>query len=276
MKRRILLALRALLSLVVALGSCHAWAWGAQGHRISGGIADALLDARTRIAVHQLLGQSIESASTWMDEERKSLGPRLGKWHYTNTAVCGAPVVACKNGDCALEQIEPLARVVADTNAPQANRIQSLLMLIHMIEDMHQPLHAADNHDRGGNDIEVIYAGARKPLERKLHEFWDTELVKMDLRGNSERGYIEEAASRAQRLRVALNAETFREWNLESNRLAREAVYGGLTGWTCGDSLRGPYTLSASYVARGRQVVAAQLVRAGERLAAVLNAALGR
>lgn len=135
-----------------------------------------------------------------MDEERPSLGPRLGKWRYTNTAVYGAPVVTCKNGDCALEQIEPLARVVADTTAPQANRIQSLLMLIHMIEDMHQPLHGADNHDRGGNDIEVIYAGARKPLERKLHEFWDTELVKMDLRGNAKRRYIEEAASRAMSL----------------------------------------------------------------------------
>lgn len=252
------------------------WAWGAQGHRVTGLVAEAFLAPRTRIAIQQLLdGETLSDTSTWMDQEKRHLGSAKAQWHYTNQPVCGAPAVRCPKGNCLTKRLPDLIEVVGDARLSQAQRSDALRMVIHLIGDMHQPLHVSDNDDRGGNDVNVILAGARKPIERNLHEVWDVELVKQELRGVSEERYAEQLIASAKTDLDTIRRGTLRDWSSHAYTLAKEVVYAELPGWRCGANRPPILTLDERYIATGRMVVRTQLRDAGVRLADVLNRVLG-
>lgn len=124
---------------LTAFAPSASWAWGAQGHRITGLVADAFLTARARIAVHDLLGgESLSDASTWMDQEKRHLGPAKAQWHYTNQAVCGAPAVRCPKGNCLTSRLPSLLEEVGDLRLSHAQRATALRMVIHLVGDLHQ------------------------------------------------------------------------------------------------------------------------------------------
>ncbi|WP_341679384.1 S1/P1 nuclease [Niveibacterium sp. SC-1] len=252
------------------------WAWGAQGHHITGRVAEAFLAPRTRIAIQDLLGgETLADASTWMDQEKRPLGPAKAQWHYSNQAVCGAPAIRCPRGNCLTTRLPALIEEVGDARLSQAQRAAALRMVIHLMGDLHQPLHVANNEDRGGNDVTVIFAGARKALERNLHEVWDVELVKQELRGISEEQYAEQLIVSAKTNLDAIRRGGLGEWSSHGYTLAREVAYADLPGWQCSRTPPTVSTLDARYLTTGRAVVRAQLRDAGVRLADVLNRALG-
>lgn len=260
-----------------ALAPNATWAWGAQGHRITGLVADAFLSPRARIAVNDLLGgESLADASTWMDQEKRHLGPANAAWHYTDKAVCGSPVVSCAKGNCLSNRLPGLIEEVADARLPRAQRATALRMVIHLVGDLHQPLHMADNDDRGGNDVTVVFAGARKPLERNLHEVWDSELVKQELRGISEEKYAEQLLTSATANLPAIRGGNVGDWSGHTYALAKEVAYADLPGWRCGTGAPPVLTLDERYLATGRAVVRTQLRDAGVHLARVLNGSLDR
>lgn len=254
-----------------------AWAWGAQGHRITGRVAEAFLTPRARIATQELLGgETLADASTWMDQEKRHLGSAKAQWHYSNQAVCGASVTRCPNGNCLTSRLPALIEAVGDSRLSTQQRGVALRMVIHLMGDLHQPLHVADNNDRGGNDVTVRFAGARKPLERNLHELWDVELVKQELRGVSEEKYAEQLIASAKTDLVSVRRGDLSVWTAYSNSLAKEVAYAELPGWRCGSTASTVLTLDASYLSTGRAVVRTQMRDAGVRIADVLNHALGR
>lgn len=266
-------ALVALLSLLPA----PSWAWGAQGHRITGLVAEAFLTPRARIAIQSLLGgETLADASTWMDQEKRHLGPAKAQWHYTNQAVCGTPAIRCPKGNCLTAQLPGLIEEIGDPGLNTQQRAAALRMVIHLVGDLHQPLHLADNHDRGGNDVTVVFAGARKSLERNLHEVWDVELVKQELRGISEEKYAEQLIASATKELNTIRRGNLNDWAAQSYSLAKDVAYADLPGLRCSAGASTTITLDALYLATGRAVVRTQLRDAGVRVAAVLNSTFGR
>jgi len=90
----------------------------------------------------------------------------------------------CPNGACVVAKIEQFERVLADRQASERERLEALKYLVHFIGDMHQPLHASNNHDRGGNDVTVTFVGR----QTNLHAVWDSGIIEPAVSGN-ERSY---------------------------------------------------------------------------------------
>lgn len=264
---------------LLAVSACAptaSWAWGAQGHRITGLVADEFLTPRARIAVRDLLdGETLADASTWMDQEKRHLGPAKAQWHYTNQSVCGSPAVRCPKGNCLTNRLPGLTEEVSDLRLSHAQRAAALRMVIHLVGDLHQPLHMADNDDRGGNDLTVLFPGARKALERNLHEVWDVELVKRELRGISEEKYAQQLVASAKADLGPIRRGGPSEWAAHSYALAREIAYADLPAWRCGVAAPTIVTLDERYVTTGRAAVRTQLRDAGVRLAQVFNGSFG-
>ena len=138
-----------------------AFAWGAEGHRIVALIAASELTPQAKAQVESLLGgdaaSSMAELSTWADEikfRRHETGP----WHYVDIEIDSQGYNAardCPTGDCVVAQIERDEHIVGDRSLAMPVRAEALKFLIHFVGDLHQPLHCADNHDRGGNEVKV-------------------------------------------------------------------------------------------------------------------------
>jgi hypothetical protein len=146
-------------------------------------------------------------------------------------------------------------------------QILALKFLRHFVGDIHQPLHASDDHDRGGNSKRVSAGGLRAG---NLHRYWDTEFVRRlgpnarqiatDLNAHISEGEV--------RTWSQGNATA---WAMGSFRVGRDDAYGRLPQ----PSGRGGYRLPEQYVTMATQDVAVQLSKAGIRLAFLLNHTLG-
>jgi S1/P1 Nuclease len=229
--------------------------------------------------------------STWMDEQRDRLRttlPGSQKWHYDDRPVCGqAPREEyCPAGDCASEQADRLMGVLADPEAPAEARQQAVLMLVHIVGDLHQPLHAGEHGDQGGNQVRVTLVGPLFPTN--LHAVWDSDFVNMTLwqgpataRDGSTSMVRANAKALARRYSpqfAAWRQGSLDDWFEESRALSRRRVYDPLPGFQCAvpSQPKGapPIALPASYVAGGREVIPGQLARAGVRIAQILNTTL--
>ncbi len=174
-------ALILLLASWLATGS--ALAWGAQGHRLVGKLAEAELEPAARAEVARLLAGEAEptlaGVANWADELRGSdreLARISSRWHYVNIGESGCRYVAardCRNGDCVVEAIRAQTALLADRSQPLDVRRNALKFVVHFVGDVHQPLHAGHAHDRGGNDFQVNDAG----FGTNLHALWDSRLL---------------------------------------------------------------------------------------------------
>jgi nuclease S1 len=208
---------------------------------------------------------TLADVSTWADQIRVQR-PETAPWHYVNIPVHPAPAepsgyVAtrdCPNEACVVAKIEQFERVLADRQASERERLEALKYLIHFIGDMHQPLHASNNNDRGGNDVTVTFMGR----QTNLHAVWDSGIVEPAVKGD-ERGY-------AMQLTRNITQAEFTQWSQgnpvswanEAHDVATSLVYG---------ELQHAGALPGSYEAQALPVVNEQLERAGVRLAKVLN-----
>ena len=281
----------------VALGSAAAFtpgrvaAWGAEGHRITGLVATDLLTAKARIRLNQLMPNAdLAEIALYMDINRQELAtliPGSDKWHYDNEPVCKTKTYAqyCPNGDCASNKIPVYAKRLSDPAASAEEKVQAIRFLVHMIGDIHQPLHAADDDDLGANLKFVLMPDAvfNTPTDslppRRLHAVWDSDLVKLSTRGSSETDYAKLLLTRYGGSDVgAWQASTVRDWMKESFTLSRNITYGKLPGFTCGaewpSSQISPRRQTQAYVDAAVVPIPAQLAKAGARIAAVLNAGL--
>ena len=160
-------------------------------------------------------------------------------------------------------QIEHEENLIGDTSISKPVRSEALRFLIHFIGDLHQPLHCADNHDRGGNLVKIVFRGQ----QTNLHAVWDTAVV--EALGGSEEAVATTLASKIKQSdRESWSQGTVEAWANETWTVARRFVYGSFPGSGATDA---PIVLPGSYANDQTAVVALQLERAGVRLAAVLN-----
>lgn len=253
--------------LLLALASA-AWGWGRVGHAITGAIAERHLTPDARAAVAQLLepGETLASIGSWADEVR---GERreTSTWHYINLPVTetrGDWRAHCPQTGCVVSIIPEMAGRLRDPALDRAAKAEALKFLVHFVADLHQPLHAADRGDRGGNDVEVVF----RDRASNLHSVWDTPILmwmmEQDpaLRGRLERGVSYWTRRRMQQGSVE-------DWAWESHSVSRDVAYRNLPAGT-------PSVLGEEYARTAAPAIERQLQRSGVRLARLLNEALGR
>jgi S1/P1 Nuclease len=279
------------LAAVLLLAAPAAFAWGPQGHRIIGAIADRLLTPEAHAAVLQILADdrdkfgnpsgrtTLESVSVWADELRGTAAERPS-WHYDDTPICGSADKAryCPDGQCNSEQLKRLTAVLGDPRAPARERDEALKWIVHLLGDIHQPLHAADNADQGGNRVPVALAGVHTRGRKSLHRVWDNELLQRALRvSNHQRPPpdIDALASEAAKLERQVGPGTPDSWARESNNLARNVAYR-YPGFACNRVPASIVVLDASYQEDAELVVRERVLLAGARLANLLNSTLAR
>ena len=281
---------RALWLLLILAHAPLALAWGPQGHRTVGAIADRLLTPRARAVVLRLLADdrdkfgnasgrtTLEEVSVWSDEIYGTAAAHP-HWHYDNAPVCGPVVIAavCPDGDCASEQLKRLISVMADPQAAPRARNEALKWVVHLVGDLHQPLHAADNGDRGGNAVQVALAGLRTRGRESLHRAWDNDFVKLALQARNRQqppADVDTLASAAQTLLGEAGEGNPDSWASESNNLARNVAYR-YPGFACRAPPPTIVVLDQAYVTSAAALVRERLLLAGARLANLLNRRLG-
>ncbi len=259
------LALPLLVLAFSASGVASAPRWSAMGHRIVVRLAWDWMTPAARAAAQDLLeGLTLEQASVWADEirpRRRSTAPLhyvnipLGQTSYDREADCPAD-------RCVVGAVDAFRAALADSTRPRADRVEALRFLLHLVGDLHQPLHVSDRDDRGGNQLTMRW----RNRTTNLHSLWDGALLQAW--GLSEGRYLQRLRAEVRRLgpaaRDAIMAGTAGEWAMEGNAHAANVVYPGVPG-----PLDEP-----GYLRRAGPVLDQVLIRAGLRLARVLNQAL--
>jgi hypothetical protein len=247
---------------------------------VTGLVAADLLTPRSRIRLNDIIpGADLGDIANYMDINRNTLSqliPGSDKWHYDNQPVCQALTFDeyCPKGECASARVPVLVKILADFNNPPEMRAMAARFLVHIVGDIHQPLHAADDGDAGANFKNVLLPGATSA--RRLHSVWDSEFVKLTLRGSSERDFAQQLVNRYRGKEVREWQKTdIRDWMNESYELSKAVTYAKLPSFVCREAWTPtPVELPQSYVNAAIEVVPTQLAKAGARIAAVLNRAL--
>jgi len=243
-----------------------AQAWGPEGHEIVALMALRELTPAARGQVAQLLGSpaALVQDSNWADEIRDQRRD-TGRWHFVDIPL-NAPGYDsrrdCADQDCVVAQIEKDRRILSNARLGSGARAEALRFLIHFVADVHQPLHAEDNDDKGGNTVRV-YLGRRRA---SLHRIWDGDVVEAlgrDPGAVADR--LERSLSPAERKAWASGAPA--QWADEAHAVARDQVYPPLMN-------RRELRLPRDYADRQAGLARLQLAKAGVRLAWVLNSAL--
>jgi len=258
------------LVLLLLLIPSSLYAWAREGHEIIAILAEQRLHPDVRDTVVALLdGPTFVEAATWADKVRNI---QTAPWHYVNIEITETEYDAarvCPLDQCVVGQIERFRRVLANTNGDMRKRQKALKYLIHFVGDLHQPLHAGENDDHGGNDVEVEFLGETiDPYSHKpwnLHRVWDSGIL--DVRDGDAHQYSE-------RLNTWLKSQpagafqdgSVVDWAMESHDIARDHVY----------VLPEDRKLGDDYYRTNLPVVDQQLAKAGVRLAKLLNEALGK
>ncbi|MCL2915976.1 S1/P1 nuclease [Shewanella corallii] len=254
------------LILVPAMFSSNALAWGQNGHRVIGQVAENHLTPNASMAVAALLGEdSLAEVSTWADEMRSNpdeMWQGMHHWHYINMNGTNDfnPDAYKVVADTPHKDIQDIygailksIAVLESTTSSQQEKAFHLKLLTHMVGDIHQPMHAGHKHDKGGNDVDVEFF--RSPTN--LHALWDTKLIEsLNLSYTELSAFID--TNNSSLIDEALNSAPS-DWVLESHTLAQRLYQQPKTG------------LSYRYIYDFMPLVKQRLLQGGVRLAGLLN-----
>ncbi len=234
-------------------------AWGPTGHRIVSSIAEPYLSADARSAISQLLpNESLAEASTYADEMRSDPSQfwqqTASPWHYVTVPAgetyASAPKPAVGDAITALAQFK---QVLLDSKTDTADKQLALRFSIHIIGDLHQPLHAGNGLDRGGNELPLQFFSENT----NLHRLWDSDIINHQRLSYSEWSlWLKQKISPDDQANWAQTDPAV--WVAESVQL-RETLYPSSTelGW--------------DYQHQYLPIIKLRLQQAGVRLAAYLN-----
>lgn len=259
-----------------ALSHGNALAWGVQGHQVVAAMAQARLNPAARAEANRLLalepGATLLSVSTWADEQRS---PETAPWHYVNfpRGHCAyTPARDCPDGQCVVAAIEQHSQVLR-SNAPDGERLLALKYVVHLVADVHQPLHAGHADDRGGNtyQLQAFLQGSN------LHAVWDVWLIRSlhedvpALAARLGQGRAASVSSAPSASSGPPGPPAHTTAGFSAARAAEESCHIVATPGFYPGRL-----VDADYLDRFKPVLEARLVLAGARLAEVLNRLLPR
>ena len=276
------------------------WAWGDMGHEIVGTLAYARLTPKARKAVDALLAKDKDpltkpdfvSRATWADKYRDSDRTTTQlhykathQWHFVDIEIeggslqqacfdrpplpAGTPASQGPAKACVVDKLEQFRKELADPATPAGEKTLALKFIMHFVGDVHQPLHAADHHDGGGNALAIEVVPST--WQSNLHSYWDTQLVKR-LGSNPTT-----ASAAVGKLITPQNAALWstgsvEDWAQESNEKAKNTAYNFNGEKSFVDDHGGAgELLDAKYEARALPVAKEALAKASVRLAKLLN-----
>ncbi len=232
--------------------------WSKTGHRVVGEIAQAYLNKNTRKALTKLLdGQSLAEAGTFADEiKADSLYRIFDPWHYVNIPPDKnySEITPNPDGDLVVG-IRTCIQVLKNKDTSEPDKIFYLKMLIHLMGDLHQPMHIGRLADKGGNDIQLQWFNRGT----NLHRVWDSNMI--DDYGMSYTELSENLPKISREQVKFIQMGSLLDWVAEGKDMA-SVIYESVS---TGDKLYYRY----SYV--WWDTVELQLQKGGIRLAKVLN-----
>lgn len=246
--------------------SAPVFAWSGFGHQLVGELAERQLSESARAQIADLLRdepeQTLASIAVWPDTVRKQSAWKFtAPFHYVyiQDDACRYDAARdCPDGSCIVAALDRYGAELRDTTLPREKRAEALKFVVHFVGDVHQPLHAGNRADEGGNDFQVNLDGEGT----NLHSVWDYRILhsaRLDLQTYADR--LDAQRRRAPGLADGDSAA----WAMEScSALAAQAVYPAKPG-----------TLDPSYLVDKRSYVEQRVVQASERLAVMLERALG-
>src|SRR5215469_10114021 len=227
------------LLLVVLLIPTRSWAWGGDGHEIVAVIAADNLTPAAQSHIASILGvptdkvaAAMEAASIRPDTQFREEDPSTKPWHFIDIRLLDSRVdVArrCPAGDCVTGKIDEYAQRLKERRYDRWGADGDLALLIHFVADLHQPLHATNDEDLGGNCVLVD----SRPRARNLHAAWDTMIVRR-LERSIDSGSPETTAHKLEQ--EYANEKATDAWvpgrtediAWDSNRIARSEIYTAL------------------------------------------------
>ncbi len=233
--------------------------WGKTGHRVVGEVAQKYLSGKAKRKIRKLLnGQTLAEVANYADAIKSDRNyDAFVPWHYVNFDPDEEyrNVTPSAEGDVVMGILR-CREILESGESSEADRAFYLKMLVHLIGDLHQPMHAGRAADRGGNDIQIQWFGQGS----NLHRLWDTNMINNFGMSYTELAQKVDKLSRKERL--ALQTGDVFTWVEESQDIAN-ALY---------DSVEVGEKLGYTYSYKYWDTVEQQLLKGGVRLAMVLNA----
>ncbi|MGB5227430.1 MAG: S1/P1 nuclease [Eudoraea sp.] len=245
-----------LLCAHLAMGNSNFWS--KTGHRVIGEVAQEHLNRKTKRVILKLLnGQNLAAVSNYADLIKSDgVYKNYSPWHYVNIPSDKnySEVEPSPNGDL-VTGIQKCIEILKNKDSTEADRIFYLKMLIHLIGDLHQPMHVGRAGDKGGNNIQLQWFGKGS----NLHRIWDSNMINDYGMSYTE---LSKKLPLLNREEISeIKKGTVLEWVKESQELANE-IYG---------SVDKGEKLGYSYSYKYWKTVEKQLQKGGLRLARVLN-----
>jgi hypothetical protein len=247
-----------LFLLIANICSANELFWSKTGHRVVGEVAEAHLTRKARKAIAKLLnGQDLAAVSNFADEIKADEAFReFGPWHYVNLPLDKdyPDVAPSPEGDVVMG-IETCIRILKDETSSLKDREFYLKLLVHLVGDLHQPMHVGRAEDKGGNDLQLQWFGRGT----NLHRLWDSNMI--DDYGMSYTELTNKLPILTKTQLTALKMGNVRTWVEETQQVAAQ-VYASVE---VGEKLGYRYSYD------WWPTVELQLQKGGIRLAAVLN-----
>jgi len=232
--------------------------WSATGHRVVGKIADNYLCGKAKRNIKKLLKRkSLAFVSTFADEIKSDSRYReFYTWHYINMPLDSNYEDSEKNenGDL-VTGINYCKKIIQDKNSSEDDKAFYLKLLIHLIGDLHQPMHIGLKEDKGGNDFKLQWFYE----DTNLHSVWDGKMINSF--GMSYNELAENADVLSNEQVKSIQKGSIVDWVNETHVLSRKAY----------DSAQPGENLRYRYSYNHFNTVRSQLQIGGIRLAKVLN-----
>ena len=245
------------LGMVVCSPDCRAW--GQKGHDVTCAVARKHLKKKARKKIDRVLdGQSIVYWSNWLDNASHTPEYAYTKtWHYKNIDADETYENAVLNpdGDVLTAIQAQIAALKSGTLDKEAEAL-ALKMLVHLMGDLHCPMHMGHKSDRGGNRWQVQFFGNGK----NLHGIWDSDILESAHKWTFSE-WVEEIDTGGKSEYSEIVKGGPEDWGKETYMLATQIYEQTPVG----------SKLSYDDVARWAPVIERQLRKGGLRLAAVLN-----
>ncbi len=298
-----------LLVTAVALFAKEACAWDAAGHMLVDQIAWSQTEPAVRARAQEMVAKlektynegatyNFITAGCWMDDMRSKKGYAWSAWHYVNIdwTADGVAFVLPPPPNVVSALVD-LVKELKTADPASDKAAETLAMVMHFVGDVHQPMHATDRGDRGGNGVFIAgvpFSDLWPGTKPNLHAYWDkafrfdrsgdkvVELWRcppvLDRPANAEDGVI---ATRAAKIMAdyppaAMSRELAKmdpvDWAKESHQLG--CVSGYPPGFQPSDNH--VVELTGDFAAKSRVIAERRIALAGYRLARLLDGALSR
>lgn len=264
--------------------SFNALAWGPTGHRVVGEISEKFLEIDTLVAVRKITGgESLAKIANWPDEiksDPKQYGHTFN-WHYTDWKDDDHEHDETHSSGKLLTAINEQVAILKNANSSKADKLFALKFVVHLIGDLHQPLHVGNGLDLGGNNCKVFFHNKLT----NLHALWDEGIIDFTNLSFTEFSRFIAEGKTVEQIRKWKEG-TIVDWAQESKNL-RAQIYPENVKESkeplsvreyCRNDIKVPQEelprLSYEYSYKFLPIVEERIYQAGLRLAVVLNNAL--